>query len=342
MSDGHRRLHPTQDKYRMLVVTGSDDTLVGIYNGNLSLRDDLKTTQEEADVIMVQQMLVLAFAGASRIRVVSDDTDVFILLLHFYHAHQLSCNLSMESTTIGSRTVIDIGSIENQHQDIMKGLLACHALSGWSTVAKFTGIGKATALKILKSHSFPLLTIGNPEAAFGEVVEEATTFVAACYGIKDICFGSMSDVRYLVWSVKVGKKTTASPKLQVLPPTTESFMENVKRAHLQLAIWLSADQTNPPSLNPSEYGWIRDETSKCLPSVLLPPGKAAAPDELLKMIRCVYESEDPCATLRCKCAHAHLPCTIFCGCKVSAWQNALTPIVTNGDDIDVSTGTGDV
>ena len=217
---------------RMLVATRSDDTPVEIYNGNLSLRNDLKTAQEEADVIMVQQMLVLAFAGASRIRVVSDDTDVFILLLHFYHAYQLSCNLSMESTTIGSRTVIDIGSTVNQHQDIMKGLLACHALSGCDTVAKFTGIGKATALKVLKSHNFPLLTIGNPDAAFGEVVEEATAFVAACYGIKDICFGSMSDVRYHVWSVKVGKKTTASPKLQVLPPTTESFMENVKRAPL--------------------------------------------------------------------------------------------------------------
>ena len=125
----------------------------------------------------------------------------------------------------------------------------------------------------------------------------------------------MSDVRYHVWSVKVGKKTTASPKLQVLPPTTESFMENVKRAHLQLAIWLSADTTNPPSLNPAEYGWIRDEPSKCLLPVLLPPGKAAAPDELLKMIRCGCESEEPCHKWRrhgCKyrnrgCLTQHIP-----------------------------------
>ena len=121
---------------------------------------------------------------------------------------------------------------------------------------------------------------------------------------------------------------------------------NVKHAHLQLAIWLSAiwmsaDTTNPPSLNPAEYGWIRDEPSKCLLPVLLPPGKAAAPDELLKMIRCGCESEEPCATLCCKCAHAHLPCTIFCGCKDSACQNAPTPIVTNGDDMDASTGTVD-
>ena len=86
--------------------TGPDYTPIEVLDGNSGRRDDLKTTHEKADVIMVQQMLNLAFAGTSRIRVVSDDTYVFILLLHFYDIYQLSCHLTMESTF--SKRFIDI------------------------------------------------------------------------------------------------------------------------------------------------------------------------------------------------------------------------------------------
>ena len=44
----------------------------------------------------------------SNITVISDDTDVIILLLHYYHAGSMKNRITMESP-IKERTVIDIG-----------------------------------------------------------------------------------------------------------------------------------------------------------------------------------------------------------------------------------------
>ena len=65
----------------LLVVTGSTPDPQEISMGLVIPRDDLKASHEEADVIMPQQMVVLANQGSSSIEVISDDTDVFILLV---------------------------------------------------------------------------------------------------------------------------------------------------------------------------------------------------------------------------------------------------------------------
>ncbi len=55
----------------------------------------------------------------------------------------------------------------------------------------------------------------------------------------------------------------ASPqKLKSLPPTSESLAENFKRGHFHAIIWNSALQSDPPALDPTEYGWIKDEKTK--------------------------------------------------------------------------------
>ena len=48
----------------------------------VSIRYDLHNTNEEADVMIINQLLVLVNGGASHIRVICDDTDVFILLTY--------------------------------------------------------------------------------------------------------------------------------------------------------------------------------------------------------------------------------------------------------------------
>ena len=65
-----------------LVVTGREPVTVEINKGLVIRRCDLKTVQEEADIIMIQQMIAISeeLDGAG-IRVMCDDTDVFVLLL---------------------------------------------------------------------------------------------------------------------------------------------------------------------------------------------------------------------------------------------------------------------
>ena len=84
-----------------LVITSEEDTPISISNGEIIPRHDLYITHEEADVIIVNQVVGLADKGASNICVVSDDTDVFLLLLYFYCKEKLDCNITMTSAIAG-------------------------------------------------------------------------------------------------------------------------------------------------------------------------------------------------------------------------------------------------
>ena len=97
-----------------------------------------------------------------------------MLLLHFYSTKKLSCSLSMESIR-SQKSVLDIEAAAREHKDILDGLLACHAMSGCDTVAKLSGIGKVTALKVLKS-GLRLERLGDLRAPMAEVIAETTCF----------------------------------------------------------------------------------------------------------------------------------------------------------------------
>ena len=53
------------------------------------------------------------------------------------------------------------------------------------------------------------------------------------------------------------------PKLQTSPPTTKSFVENVKRANCQACIWRSAIDPDPPNMDPIMHRWSKYCTSGC-------------------------------------------------------------------------------
>ena len=52
--------------------------------------DDLRTNHKEADNILAHQMVVVASEENKGIAVISDDTDVFVLLLHHYVKRKLT------------------------------------------------------------------------------------------------------------------------------------------------------------------------------------------------------------------------------------------------------------
>ncbi|KAG0713747.1 hypothetical protein GWK47_015536 [Chionoecetes opilio] len=84
--------------------------------------------------------------------------------------------------------------------------------------------------------------------------------MGACYGITTPT-SSMTKIRQKLWAQKTGK-STAAPKLCSLPPTTEAFEQNVRRAHHQVAHWYSALSGDPPTLAAVEHGWEADDTNK--------------------------------------------------------------------------------
>ena len=116
------------------------------------------------------------------------------------------------------------------------------------------------------------------------------------------------------WQRWENKNTRQMPKLQSLPPTSEAFLENVKRAHLQTCIWKSALEQDPPDIDATSFGWSKDLHPTSLNPVMMPDDIPPAPAFVLKLICCGCSSQKPCETGRCGCYGAHLPCTAFCNC----------------------------
>ena len=221
-----------------LVITSSSRTPTEIYKAVVTERQDISTSHEEADNIIVQQVVLCAKSQCDTIQqnmVVADDTDVFIVvLLYHYLQESLTCPLLMTSL-IQQRSVIDIKATVQAHQPIMPNLLAAYALFSCDAVANYFGIGKSTAQKCLNAFPDSLTTMGCLDAQFCDVIDQSTRFVGACYS-SSLKEKIMSAMRYKLWTTKFGNGAATAAKIQSLPPSTEAFVENIKRAHLQTAI----------------------------------------------------------------------------------------------------------
>ena len=316
-----------------LIITGQQCTPIEIApNGVVIRRQDLKTTHEEADTILVAQGIYAAKEERKNVVVVADDTDVYILLLHHYHAESLAIPMKLQSTQTG-RAFIDIAATVQSLKNIIPELLPAHALSGCDTVPMCHGIGKGKMLKAVQTGKCSLSLLGDENADMKDIVNQATAFMCRCYNVPNAA--TMTEARIKVWLTKTGKKSALKvPKLCSLPPTMEAFQENVKRAHFQCAIWKRALQ-EPPHLNPTQYGWSRDEEAKSLQPVMLPPTKLPAPEYVLKLVCCSCASETPCKTNRCGCVVAKLACTVFCHCQGSSiCKNEQTKAVEESETDD--------
>ena len=136
--------------------------------------------------------------------------------------------------------------------------------------------------------------------------------MTACYGI-NTPFSSMTECHQRYLAQKIGKSTVV-PKWCIFSPATESFEQNVHKAHHQVAHWYSAVSGEPPPLNAVDYGWEADNTNICLIPQNMADVVAYAPEYILKLIRCGCASERPCRGRNSGCMGRQLVCTLFCTC----------------------------
>ena len=174
--DGLFHLPSTGD--HKLVVSGEDPCPIEVQNEERRTRYDLETHQEEADIIIVQQVLKCV-GEAQSISVISDDTDVFVLLLHHYQMAGLEVLLTMESPS-NERAILNITLTQAKHNEIVTNLLPAHAISGCDTVACYLGIGKGRLIKHLKE-GCDLSAIGNVDAPLQQVIDQATRYFSVLW-----------------------------------------------------------------------------------------------------------------------------------------------------------------
>ena len=334
-----------------LTIAGVKDYPIEITSGVRIDRRDIKAEHEEADLIITQQA-ILSSVQNKKVVVVSEDTDVFAMLLHFYKINECSESMYMASPKnrssknqelSGERHVIDIKDTAEKHAELSKFILQVHALTGADTVPALYRIGKKKALNALscfqvKSRKVAsvffnpeiLSPIGDVTAEMNNVLEAGSQFMLACYGKAyfTTC-SSVTEARVKVWR----KKIAVGPvKLCELPPTNEAAAENIKRAHLQVAHWMTALSGVPPSLNPLHYGFEAQQTEKgpIFTPLPVPHGIKDAPDIVRELIHCGCEKYK-CLSQSCKCST--IGCTVFCKCEAGPnCKNPLTTRTTEGED----------
>ena len=122
-------------------------------------------------------------------------------------------------------------------------------------------------------------------------------------------------------ALKTGKSGASSVKLCSIPPTTESFTENVHRCHLQVAIWKASLLESPPEMDATKYGWELDHLDVLVPRTV-PSGTLSAPPDILQLNHCNGKASG-CRTAACSCTK--IGCTISCLCEgAEACKNPLT------------------
>ena len=78
-------------------------------------------------------------------------------------------------------------------------------------------------------------------------------------------------------------------------------------------IWKSSLESNPPFIDPPNFGCRKDLQRKIQIPAMLPQDTKAVPGNVLKRIRCTCETSR-CKTLSCSCAKIKILCSEFCKC----------------------------
>ena len=103
---------------RGLVVTGKDLVPVELSSTVTIKREDLRANHEEADNILAHQMVVVLSEEIKGVSVISNSTDVIVLLLHHYVKQKITGVVIMESL-VKDRVAIDIKATAIEHRNII-------------------------------------------------------------------------------------------------------------------------------------------------------------------------------------------------------------------------------
>ena len=139
---------------------------------------------------------------------VSEDTDVFVILLGF--AKQIKCNISMKRGSQSRTQYIDIRKMNlSLGNNLCEALLGYHAFTGCDTVSAFCGRGKTKPLKILMKHDKILQIFTNLGKGWDisqETLDTLKAFVCRMY-VPSSKKVSVNDLQYELFVSKRGRLT---------------------------------------------------------------------------------------------------------------------------------------
>ena len=117
----------------------------------MTTREELRSTQEEADNKVFLHGPHAAAAGYRAVVITSDDTDVFVLLLTFKGF--ILCPVFVKRSPQTRTVYTDVSRIVRMlGSELCRSLPGLRAFTGCHSVSAFSGKGKVTTSKIVKQN----------------------------------------------------------------------------------------------------------------------------------------------------------------------------------------------
>lgn len=187
--------------------------------------DSLSSNQDEADTRIVLHALHES-SYSKNILVKSVDTDVLILLIHYYTSGSVlnKCKVFMQLGHSHNQRIVAIRDIVDKiGTTVSQNLLAIHSLTGCDTTSAFYKIGKKTAFDILMKNAANLKDLQElPNLPFDRAQEIAVHYVLLLYKNKQKDIRTLNELRLFFT-----KNTNRSAS--EIPPTDDAFKLHLQR-----------------------------------------------------------------------------------------------------------------
>ena len=298
------------DAQSIYISGGFDDKALQVTHDCVRYIHELHSNQEEADTRMMLHVKHSGSQNATRVVLVSPDTDVLVLLIHHFSelgVSELYFKTGRTSIYANYTRFIPVHQLHDcLTEDQRLIMLTVYCLTGCDSCSALFSIGKKKVFNVMLSNAqeFKMVArMGRHPSLPVEVKQVCVKFIGLLYGAANCV--SLNKLR----TDKAMKKKNVKPKK--LPPTDDSFVLHMLRCTYQLLIWkgsLSAMQQLP---DPLEFGYAIDSESGLLVPQLM--SQAVTPPELLSDLVC--NCADMCEK-DCICFLNEQPCTRACECKV--------------------------
>ena len=298
-------------------------------------------SDSDADTIIVEKALTLLTAGHNTV-VVSDDTDILVLLIHNCDGLNLRRDTQLyflspatRKSKLGIKVFRIFDIMESVGLEIVKNILFIHAWSGCDTTSATYGQGKVALLKHIRNKPEVRLMSQQFYSIDASPVDIATIgeklFILLYAGE----VGKLNELRYRRYMSAVASSNVVV-RPEKLPPTESAARYHALRVHLQVLQWAHPSMT----IEPEDWGWKKENQKYCPIMTDIEP----APSDLLNVVRCKCKKRcnNACSCkkngLRCvsACKHCNGMCDNTEPPSISPEEfenNARTPIYRNIFDL---------
>lgn len=286
---------------KTLVVT-CGEICYQLSSGIMQPISELESTQEEADTRILLHAAHAAKSRFASVVIVSEDTDVLVLLLAFKSFIPSSVFIKSGSQT--RVKYIDISRVvERVGASVCRSLPGFHAFTGCDTVSAFAGRGKVAGYRIVKQNAeFQEMFqhLGMFWNMSDHLYHSLQKFTCAMYcsnpGTSDI-----NELRYRLFCLKRGDVDSNQ-----LPPCNDTLHKHSLRANYQAAVWRRSLQRCPAIPSPVGFGWCSEDDKLVVDWM----GGQPAPQAVLELLSC--QCSRSCKLPSCSCIVNGLKCTDMC------------------------------